>query len=468
MKDTDDDGGHAAADEGALQGRSSSHLDRPELSVRPPLRPVSMERSMSLDTMVKELPNTAYEPRDPVELIPNHLIADVVLLVGKKAAGKSQMVAHWAACITNGKEFVPGVTPLVKGHAVIFHGERSIESTLIPRLIAAGVLNYQKTVHLPRACTLEEAARILVDIIAKDPNVKIVFIDPLNHYLGGMSPSNAKARQLLKPFLDICERHGICVVLVHHFTKSGNKDLVDLIGGSGGWAQAAGSIWVVARIKDTAILQHLECNDLPTEGQCYEYAIEPVTLDPTVYPRRTKPTSRVVMLGRSPVDIQTALKLGKNVSGSCVPGAMLAIEQFLKPHGTVPSASVVKHLEELGISQATWKRARTRLHEEGRLLYVSDGRNTWWRWFEPGTTPAPGPSEHPASPAVPAPPESAASESQSEPPQQTAGPAHPEFCSTAMSTNSEGPSVCSETAKAGSPPEELVPGDREEWGDLNV
>ena len=107
-----------------------------------------MERPVSLDTVMKELPNAAYEPRDPVELIPDHLIADVVLLVGKKAAGKSQMVAHWAACITNGKEFVPGVTPLVKGHAVIFHGERSIESTLIPRLIAAGVLNYQKTVAL--------------------------------------------------------------------------------------------------------------------------------------------------------------------------------------------------------------------------------------------------------------------------------------------------------------------------------
>ena len=70
---------------------------------------------MSVDTVVKELPNTGYVSRDPVELIPDQLIADVVLLVGKKAAGKSQMVAHWAACITNGKEFVPDVTPLIKG-----------------------------------------------------------------------------------------------------------------------------------------------------------------------------------------------------------------------------------------------------------------------------------------------------------------------------------------------------------------
>src|SRR4051812_47777405 len=52
-----------------------------------------------------------YEPRDPVELIKDHLPADVVLLVGKKSTAKSQMVAHWAACITDGKEFVPGVRP---------------------------------------------------------------------------------------------------------------------------------------------------------------------------------------------------------------------------------------------------------------------------------------------------------------------------------------------------------------------
>ena len=226
-----------------------------------------------------------------MELIENHVIADVVALVGKKAAGKSQMVAHWTACITDGKEFVPGVTPSVRGHAVIFSGERSLERTWIPRLIAAGISDYQKTVHLPRVETLEEAANILVELIAKDPEIKIVFIDPLNAFLGGRSPTNARIRKQLGPFFAICERHGICVVLVHHFTKGGHKDLIDIIGGSGGLPQAVGSIYALARIKDIAILQHLECNDLPTDGQCYEYAIESVTLDQNKYKRRKKPTS---------------------------------------------------------------------------------------------------------------------------------------------------------------------------------
>ena len=39
MKDTDDDGGHPAADEGALQGRSASHLDRLVIVGSPPLKP---------------------------------------------------------------------------------------------------------------------------------------------------------------------------------------------------------------------------------------------------------------------------------------------------------------------------------------------------------------------------------------------------------------------------------------------
>ncbi len=223
------------------------------------------------------------------------------------------------AAITDGIEFVPGVKASVTGHAVIFNGERSIARTCIPRLIAAGVSDYQKTVYLPRVETLEEAVRILVELIAKDPKIRIVFIDPLNAFLGGKNPTNARIRRQLSPFFDICERHGICVVLVHHFTKGGHKDLIDLIGGSSGLPQAVGSIFVVAKFKDIAILQHLECNDLPTEGQCYEYVVESVTLDPTKYKLRTRPTSRVVMLGKSPVDIQTALKLGKEVSGSCVP-----------------------------------------------------------------------------------------------------------------------------------------------------
>jgi RecA-family ATPase len=233
-----------------------------------------------------------------------------------------------------------------------------------------------------------DAASRLEELIANDKEIKMVFIDPLNAFLDGRSPTNARARQLLRPFFAICERHGICVVLVHHFTKAGHKDLIDLIGGSGGLPQAVGSIYALARVKDVGILQHLECNDLPTDGQCYEYAVEPVTLDQNKYKRRKKPTSRVVMLGKSPVDIQTALKLGKDVSGSCVPAAMHEIEQFLKPHGTMPSGSIVKHLEEKGITRATWKRAQDHLQKEGRLAYVRDGRTMSWRLIEPEPEPA--------------------------------------------------------------------------------
>lgn len=323
-----------------------------------------------------------YEPRDPVELVKDHLIADVVLLVGKKGVAKSQMAAHWAACITDGKEFVPGVKPTVRGEAVIFHGERSIQSTLLPRLIAAGVKDWKKTVHLPRVHTLEEAAERLKELLAAHPRIKIVFVDPLNAYLDGKNPTNAKARKLLKPLLALCERHGICVVLVHHFTKGGNKDLIDLIGGSGGWSQAAGSIWISAKVKDGALLQHYECNDLPTEGQRWWYAIEPVTLDRRKYKNRTKPTSRVVILDKSEIDIETALELGKDLAVSCVPNAMLQIEQLVREEPK-PSAWVVKRLTEQGISRATWKRAQDALHKEGKLEYIAKGRNTWWKWIGP-------------------------------------------------------------------------------------
>jgi RecA-family ATPase len=362
------------------------------------------------DLIQSVISNIPYEPRDPVELIKDHLIADVVLLAGKKGTGKSQMVAQWTASFTDGKEFVPGVRPRVRGNAVIFNGERSIERTLVPRLVAAGVSDFRQTVHLPRVDTLEEAAKILEELIAEDPDIKIAFIDPLNAFLDGRSPTNAKARRLLKPLLAMCDRHCICVVLVHHFTKGGHKDLIDLISGSGGWSQAAGAIWIVARIKDSAILQHVECNDLPTEDQCYEYIIEPATLDPIKYKRRKRPTSRIVMLGKSSVDIQTALKLGKDMSGSCVPSAKLKIEQLLQHHGPMPSAAVIKHLEEQGITRATWKRAQDELQKEGRLAYSRDGRTTSWRLVEPEPDPKPEFHRDPETP------ESSESESHSEPP----------------------------------------------------
>jgi RecA-family ATPase len=326
-------------------------------------------------------PILAYEPRDPVELVKGLLVADVSMLVGKKGSGKSQMVAHWAACITDGKEFVPGVRPSVRGEAVIFHGERSIESALLPRLIAAGVTNWRETVHLPRVETLKDVVETLTTLIAQHKKIRIVFIDPLNAYLDGKSPTNPKARKLLKPLLALCERCGICIVFVCHFTKGGDRDLVDLIGGSGGWSQAACSIWVTAKVRDGCLLQHLECNVLPTDGQCWEYTIEPETLDVHKYPERTKPTSRVVILGKSDVDVQTALKLGKDMAISCVPNAMFQIEQLLKGQGPKRSADVVKHLTEQGITRATWKRAQDTLHKEGSLAYIANGRTTLWKWI---------------------------------------------------------------------------------------
>ena len=92
--------------------------------------------------------------------------------------------------------------------------------------------------------------------------------------------------------------------------------------------------------------------------------IEPATLDPIKYKRRKRPTSRIVMLGRSSVDIQTALKLGTDMSGSCVPSAKLKIEHLLRQHGPMPSADVVKHLEEQGVTRATWKRAQDELQKK--------------------------------------------------------------------------------------------------------
>src|SRR5215207_251043 len=239
-----------------------------------------------------------YQPRDPMEIVKDHLPADCVLLVGKKATGKSQMIAHWAASITDGIEFVPGVKPEVKGEVVIFNGERSIESTVVPRLIAAGVTDFENSVHVRNADTLEEVTTALQGLMATRSKIKVAFIDPLNNFLDGNSPTNSKARRLLKPLLSLCEDYRIAIVIAHHFVKGGNRDVIELIGGSAGWSQVVGSIWAVAKVRDVAILQHLECNDLPTDGQCWEYEFEPVVLDQKKYKNRTKPTSRIIMLGK--------------------------------------------------------------------------------------------------------------------------------------------------------------------------
>lgn len=327
-----------------------------------------------------------FQPEDAHDLIEGHLVSDVVIVAGKKGTGKSQAIAHLAACITMGKEFVPGVKPSVTGEVAIFHGERSITKTLVRRLKAADA-DLGK-VFLPQVGSLEEAAHVLRELLAAHPKVRLVVIDPLTHYLEGKSPTNAKARKLLKPFLDLCDRHSICVVLICHFTKSGNKDLIDLVGGSGGWTQAACSIWATAKVKDGFFLQHVECNTLDTTGQHWEYVVEPV--DDGMKPA----TSRVVILGKSEVDISMALDLGKDMSITIPAKCALAIETMLKTDGPLPRTEVLRRLDAQGFLDAgaankadvfrgrhTLNRAKEIL--QGKIEYIQKGRNTSWAWIAP-------------------------------------------------------------------------------------
>jgi hypothetical protein len=316
-----------------------------------------------------------FKPQDPIDLVENILVQDVVILAGRKGTGKSQMIAHWSACITQGKEFVQGIKPRLKGEVAIFHAERSIKQTLIPRLIAAGDAD-RRNVHLCFADDLTDAALQLATLVETSRNLRLVIIDPLNAYLDGKSPTNAKARKLLKPFIDLCTSHGICVVLVHHFTKSGNKELLSMIGGSAGWAEAAGSVWAVAKLKDGFMLQHVVCNVLDVKGQCWEYIVEPATIT-----GRTRATQRVIMLEPSAVEIEMALALGKDMAISSIENAILQITKILQD-GPKPAAHVTKKLADLGISRATWKRAQAAMREAGKLEYIVKGRRTDWKLVE--------------------------------------------------------------------------------------
>lgn len=311
-----------------------------------------------------------FEPTDPTEIIPGILPADVVIIAGVKGTGKSQIALRVASAVTDGEEFVPGHKARARGKAVLFNGEREAQSVAIPRAIAAGIKNPKRTLIMPVVASLEEAVQALLVILIEHPNIKLVIIDPLNAYLDGKSPTNAKARKLLAPLLDLCTRRKLCVLIVTHFTKAGE------ISGSAGWTQAACSIWRAAPIKDGGILEHTTCNVLDTRGQCWEYALETVALDPKKYKKRTIPITRALITGKSEIDFDTAMKEGKDTSSTMPHRCAQAIEDFLRD-GPQDRNLVLRHLDQLGLGERhTVKRAQELL--QGRLIYTTKGRTTIW------------------------------------------------------------------------------------------
>jgi len=189
-------------------------------------------------------------------------LGKLTLLAGDPGLGKSFVTLDIAARVSRGEAW-PDM-PLFKttaGGVVLFNAEDDLADTIAPRLdkmnaddtrILAvegiGGRDPQTNEEWKRPFSLETDLPRLDEVIADNPDTRLVIIDPISAFTGKVdSHKNADVRLLLAPLADLAGRHQVSVLSVTHLSKSGATKAVYRAMGSLAFAAAARAVWAVTK-----------------------------------------------------------------------------------------------------------------------------------------------------------------------------------------------------------------------------
>jgi len=311
------------------------------------------------------------------------------ILGGAPGTGKTTLAIAFAATVSSGGRW-PDHTRAEIGNVLIWSGEDDPDTTLVPRLIAAGAdlrrvsfvagtvgpegfLPFDPAQDMPR----------LTDAAAKIGNVRLLIVDPVVSAVAGNSHNNAETRRALQPLVNLGATLDCAVLGITHFTKgTGGSDPVERITGSIAFAALARVVLVAAKQRTPAegeasrMLARSKSNIGLDEGG-FSYDLEQTEL--LAHPGNS--ASYVVWgppLEGSAREMLATADMGDDEEG----GAMVEAKNFLNDmlkHGQVATTDIQTAVKKAGLSWTTVKRAKNGLGIKAEKVGMKGG----WAWSMP-------------------------------------------------------------------------------------
>ena len=319
---------------------------------------------------------------EPVRwLIPGRVpLAAVTLLAGDPKLGKSTLSCLFAAGVTLGRF---GDRPAT---VLIVSAEDSFARIIKPRAVVSGA-DLRRVGKFDvidadgdRYPDLPEDVPELAAAIAEH-RARLVIVDPLNAFLSGSIDSwkDHGIRRALAPLARIAEELDCAILVVVHLNKQRGGDPLYRIGGSIGQVGAARSVLGFGRDPDDPdgdrgrlrLLGHLACNwGVLQPTQLYELETVDVAIDDELIE-----TSRLIYVRDT--DQAAGDAFGARVREDRAEDCEDAIIELLddgEPHASREVKTAV--MEELGVGEATVKRAAKRLADRGELVVHERGSSS--------------------------------------------------------------------------------------------
>lgn len=233
------------------------------------------------------------QPR-PIEWLWRDRIAKgaATLVVGNPGEGKSHLATSFIAAVSGGGVWPDG-TCCTRSKAIILCGEDSVESTLRPRLEAAGAdvsavyvidavtdIASNGNSH-KRPFSLSADVARLDNLLSELQGVALVVIDPLGAYMGAVDGhKNNEVRAALLPLQDLAVKHNVAIICISHLTKSGGNNALLRVQGSIAFVAACRAAYVVTRdtnASERKLFLPLK-NNLGTDRTGFAFAVRSVRL----------------------------------------------------------------------------------------------------------------------------------------------------------------------------------------------
>jgi len=212
----------------------------------------------------------------------------ITLLVGRPGEGKSFLTTDMAARITTGMPWPDG-SECPQGSVLLICAEDDPCDTIRPRLDAHGAdVSKVDILHMVRRGTADgkimDSAFTLADVVALESalaakrDYKLIVVDPIGSYLGGMVDANQdnKVRSVLAPVAKLADQYGVAVLVVAHRRKSSGGSADELAMGSRAFTGIARAVWHLTRDPQDKSRRLLlpGKNNLSHEGSGLAFVIE--------------------------------------------------------------------------------------------------------------------------------------------------------------------------------------------------
>ena len=341
-------------------------------------------------------------------------------IAGDPDEGKSLITLYITARVSKGEKLYDNPLETEPAEVLILSAEDDPETTLRPRLEAAGAdldkVHLLESVMLrdgearrlsERIAQLDEDIAAISSYLDQNPAIKLIVIDPISSFLGKANMNREQeVRRALQPIANRAKQTGLAVIMVAHFNKnSDTRSAMDRVGGAKAIVGMGRAAWTCVRepdkepepgvmpmVNDRRLLLKLKGNLAPSKigGLVYTIRTVPVSVEDKdglmvevdqpyiVWVETTQQTAQDVVIG----DRDGVPKVSKAKQ------AEVMLHEYLMKEGGWASVDNVKlHLPFEG---NTLQRARANLKLWQTWAYV-EGRPTSV-WGLPGVKKPPSSS----------------------------------------------------------------------------